>query len=337
MLTIQIKNKNQWVIANINTIYSLQVDDEVNKGWKLKLKFAVEDWLQKRPIQKWDRISVVYWLKIWDVIRIFEWYITDVVLKSTIVEIEAENRLSYLQYRIVRNKKTYNNVAIKTIVSQVFNELNTTSNMPLTLGLNDCDTTITKDFDTWTSLYDILKACWEAEPKLIVRVVSDDKWNTLEVSKSCGKMLDWVREFDVNYTRWNNIIDWNWKDSMDDFYSYVQNKDWSDTNTEFVNRTNLLFEKYEENWSLSLPNGVALPSVQVSRDTDWWGFYIGDRKNIRLVTWYEWLPLEYLWMIQSRKITISPQNDIKAEIKITEEYKADTNILDLVLQNLRKK
>jgi hypothetical protein len=28
---------------------------------------------------------------------------------------------------------------------------------------------------------------------------------------------------------------------------------------------------------------------------------------------------------------------VKADIKITEEYKADTNILDLILQNLRKK
>lgn len=337
MLTIQIKNKTWWVIANINNIYSLQVDDEVNKGWKLKLKFGVEDWLQKRPIQKWDRISVVYWLKIWNIVRLFEWYITDVILNSTNVEIDADNRLSYLQYRIIRTAKNYTNTAIKTVVQQVFNELNTTKQLPLILWMNDCETTITKEFAVWTSLYDILRACWEAEPKLIVRVVSDWDWNKLEVSKSCWKILDWVREFDVNYTRWNNIIDWSWKDTMDDYYSYIQNDNWNASDSEFIDRTDLLFEKYEKEWSLSISNWISLPSVSVSRNTDWWNFYIGDRKNIRLVTWYDWLPLEYLWMIQSRKITISPQNDIKAEIKITEEYKADTNILDLVLQNLRKK
>jgi hypothetical protein len=49
------------------------------------------------------------------------------------------------------------------------------------------------------------------------------------------------------------------------------------------------------------------------------------------------LPLEYLGLIQSRKVTIAPNTWIKAEIKISEDYKPDTNILDLMLQNLRKK
>jgi hypothetical protein len=77
--------------------------------------------------------------------------------------------------------------------------------------------------------------------------------------------------------------------------------------------------------------------VNVSRDTDWWDFYIGDRKNIKLITWYEWLEMEYLWLIQSRKITIDARWWIKSEIKISEEYRAETNILDLILTNLRKK
>jgi hypothetical protein len=32
MLTIQIKNGNEEVIASVNNIFSLQIDDEVNKG-----------------------------------------------------------------------------------------------------------------------------------------------------------------------------------------------------------------------------------------------------------------------------------------------------------------
>lgn len=333
MLTIQIKNWDEKVIATVNEIFSLQVDDEVNRWWKLKLRFPTESWLQKQPVQKADRILVTYSLKIWQVVRIFDWYITDVTLKSTECVIEAENWLSYLQYRIIRSQKSYNDVAIKTVVSQIFSEINTNQALPITLWLNDCETKITKDFDTWESFYDILKYCWEAEPKLVVRVVN----NILEVSKDTWDILDWIREYDINYTRWTNIVDYSWKDSMDDFYSYLQNAQWNAVNEEFLERTKLLFEKYEEEWSLNLPWWNALPSISVSRDTDWWNFYIWDRKNIRLVTGYEWLPLEYLWLIQSRRITISPQNDIKAEIKITEEYKSDTNILDLILQNLRKK
>lgn len=333
MLTIQIKNWDNKVIATVNEIYSLQVDDEVNRWGKLKLRFPTESWLQEQPVQKADRILITYSLKIWKVVRIFDWYITDVTLKSTECVIEAENWLSYLQYRIIRSQKSYNDVAIKTVVSQIFSEINNNQALPITLWLNDCETKITKDFDTWESFYDILKYCWEAEPKLVVRVVN----NILEVSKDTWNILDWIREYDINYTRWTNIVDWSWKDSMDDFYSYLQNAQWNAVNEEFLQRTKLLFEKYEEEGSLNLPGGNALPSISVSRDTDWWNFYIWDRKNIRLVTGYEWLPLEYLWLIQSRRISISPQNDIKAEIKITEEYKSDTNILDLILQNLRKK
>lgn len=338
MLTIQIKNWENKVIAIVNSIFSLQIDDEVNKGWKIKLRFPTESWLQEQAIQKGDRLLITYSLKIWKVVRLFDWYITDITLKSTECVIEWENWLSYIQYRIIRWKKNYSNIAIKNVVSQIYNELNNNYTLPFKLWKNDCDTIIeSRDFDTGDSFYDILRFCWEAEPKLIVRIQNKDWINYLEVSKNPWKDLDWVWEFDVNYTRWNNIVDWSWKDSLDDFYSYMKNESWEISNSEFNNRTKLIFEKYEENANLSLPSWSALPSIVVSRDTDWWNFDIGDRKNIRLITGYDWLPLEYLWLIQSRRITISPQNDIKAEIKITEDYKADTNILDLVLSNLRKK
>ena len=335
MLTIQIKNGNEEVIASVNNIFSLQIDDEVNKGWKLKLRFAVEDWLQKKPVQKADRISITYWLKIWKVIRIFEWYITDVTINSTQVVIEAENWLSYLQWRMIKAQKSYTAKPIKEVVSEIFSELNTTQELPISLWYNNCETLITKDFDTWTSFYDILKYCWEAEPKLVVRVINVNEYNFLEVSTNGWKVLDWIWEFDVNYTRWTNITDWSWKDSMDEFYSAIQTAQGTTINEEFLQRTKLLFEKYEEEGALSLPSWIALPSIAVSRETDWRNFNIWDRKNIRLITGYDWLPLEYLWLIQSRKITINATNDIKAEIKISEDYKADTNILDLILENLR--
>lgn len=335
MLTIQIKNGENEVIAVINDIFSLSVEEEINKGGKLKLRFPVDKRLQNNPLQKGYRISVAYGEKIGQIIRLFEGYITDVTLKTQEVQIEADNWLSYLQYRIIRGAKTYSNVAISTVISQIFTELNNTQELPIVLGLNDCDTTITKDFDTGTSFYDILKYCWEAEPQLVVRVLNVNNYNFLEVSKNAGKVLDGIREYDATNTRGTNIVDWSRKDSMDEFYSYIKNATGEINNEEFLDRTKLLFEKYEEEGALALPNGIAIPSISVSRDTDWWDFNIWDRKNIRLLTGYKWLPLEYQGLIQNRKVNVNANSGIKAEIKISEEYKSDTNILDLVLQNLR--
>ena len=332
MLTIQIKNWSNKVVAVINDIFSLQVENEVNKWWKLKILFPTEEWLQKEPVKKWYRISVAYWLKIWQVIKLFDGYITDVIVKTNQVEIDAENRLSYLQRRILRADKNYN-WTISNLIDTTFSELNTTSILPITLWLNDCQTVITKDFKKWDSFYDIIKSCWQVEKDLIVRVQD----GVLEVSKNTWKVLDGVWEYDVQNTRATNIADWNWRDSMDNFYTYMLNDTDDINDDDFEEEYKLIFEKYDSEWSLTLPSWKAIPSVTVSRDTDWWDFDIWDRKNIRLNTWYEWLPLEYLWLIQSRKITIDSRGGIKAEIKISQEYKSDTNILDLILVNLRKK
>ena len=332
MLTIQIKNWNNKVVAVINDIFSMQIDDEVNRWWKIKIIFPTEKRLQKEPIVKWYRISVTYWLKIWQVIKLFDGYITDVTVKTTTVQIEWENRLSYLQRRILRADKDYNGT-ISNLINLVFNELDYTSVLPITLWLNDCQTVITQEFSKGTSFYDIIQACQEKEKDLIVRVLD----GVLEVSKNTWNVLDGIWEYDVKNTRATNIADWNRKDSMDKFYTYILTDNWSQNDSDFEDEYKLIFEKYEKDGALTLPSWKALPSVTVSRDTDWWDFNIGDRKNIRLITGYEWLPLEYLWLIQSRKITFDSRSWIKAQIKISEEYKSDTNILDLILVNLRKK
>ena len=333
MLTIQIKNWYNEVVAVINDIFSLQVDDEVNKGGKLKLKFPTEKRLQEKPLQKGYRISITYGLKIGKVIRLFEGYITDVIVKTTQVEIQADNWLSYLQYRMVRSDRTYTDQTISSVVSAVFNELNTTSELPIQLGINDCESKITKDFKVGTSFYDILKYCWEAEKDLIVRVHN----GYLEVSKNTGNILEGVWEYDARNTVGTNITDRSRKDSMDEFYTYIQNEGGNINDEEFEQQMKLIFEKYDSEGALQLPSWIAIPSINISRDIDWWDFNPWDRKNIRLITGYDWLPLQYLGLIQNRKVSITANGGIKAEIKISEEYKADTNILDLVLTNLRGK
>lgn len=332
MLTIQIKDWSNKVISVINNIFSLQVEDEVNKGWKLKIIIPLEKRLQEKPLWKWYRISVMYGLGINQTIKLFDWYITDITLKTTKVEIQADNWLSYLQRRIIRADKNYQDKTISYIINEIFTELNSTSQLPITLWLNDCSTKITNTFNKWTSFYDILKYCWELNNKLVVRVLD---W-VLECSENTGTVLSWIWEYNINSTLSTNIADWSWKDSMDNFYTYKMNNDWSISDDDFFTDKKLIFEKYESNWPLWLPTEDAIPSVKVSRDTDWWDFNIWDRKWIRLLTEYKRLPLEYLWLIQNRKITINANWWIKAEIKVSEKYKSDTNILDLVLQNLRK-
>jgi hypothetical protein len=49
----------------------------------------------------------------------------------------------------------------------------------------------------------------------------------------------------VRNTRATNIADWSWKDSMDDFYSYIQNENGNQSNSDFNNEYKLMFEKYE--------------------------------------------------------------------------------------------
>ena len=333
MLTIQIKNWQNNVIAVINNIFSLQVDDEVNRWGKLKIKFPIEQRMQRTQLKKWYGITTNYWIKIWQIIKLFDWYITDITLKSDWAEIQAENWLSYLQNRIVRSERTYTNQTISSVVSAVFTELNNNYPLPITLWLNDCETTITRQFDTWTSFYDILKYCWWADEDLVVRVID---W-VLDVSENTGKILEWIWEYDADNTRKTNIASWDWKDSMDNYYTYKQNQDWHISDDEAIADMWLIFEKYEWEWALSLPTWKAVPNLSISRDTDWWDFNIWDRKYIRLNTGYDWLPLEYLWLIQNRKVDISANWWIKAEIKVTEKYKEETNILDLVLTNLRKK
>ena len=332
MLTIQIKNWTNQTVAVINDIFSLQVNDEVNKWGKLKIKFPAEERMKTTQLKKGYRITVNYWIKIWQIIKLFDWYITDIILKTNWGEIQAENRLSYLQNRIIRSTKNYSWATIQSVVSAIFSELNTTYSLPISLWLNDCSTTITREFDIGTSFYDILKYCRWAEEDLVVRVID---W-VLQVSKNAWNVLEWIWEYDADNTRKTNIVNREWKDSMDNYFTYKQNESWSVSDSETIADMWLIFEKYEWEWALSLPTWKAIPSVSVSRDTDWWDFNIWDRKHIRLNTWYDWLPLEYLWLIQSRKVDIT-KNGIKAEIKITEKYKEETNILDLVLINLRKK
>ena len=72
MLTIQIKDGTNKVVAVINDIFSLSVDDEVNKGGKLKLRFPTEERLQKKPLKKGYKISIVYGKKMGEIIRLFE-------------------------------------------------------------------------------------------------------------------------------------------------------------------------------------------------------------------------------------------------------------------------
>lgn len=133
MITIQIRNGQGQVIGMVNDFFTLSVQDEVNKGGSLKLRIPLTDWIRTTPLQKGYRISVNYGISIKKNLMLFDGYISDFVLKSESVEIEAYNWIHYLQYRLIKQKKNYNSTAIKTIVAEIFEQINQSGQLPFLL------------------------------------------------------------------------------------------------------------------------------------------------------------------------------------------------------------
>jgi hypothetical protein len=52
MLTIQIKDGENKVIAVVNNVYNVSIDEEINKGGKLSMKIPVEERMRKQKIKK---------------------------------------------------------------------------------------------------------------------------------------------------------------------------------------------------------------------------------------------------------------------------------------------
>lgn len=333
MITIRIKDWEWNNIYTTSTFFSLQITDEVNKGWSLKFSIPTDKRLRNNPIAKWNRVIVFFTKDINNNVCIFSWYICDISITTNKIDIEADNWLTYLQNRILREEKNYDNATIMSVVSECFSSINSNFALPITLGTNNSLTRIKRQFNVGTSLYDIFKFCCESDNDLLVRILPDT--NQLQIWHDIGTLLDWAWEYNVQDTRATKIIDWSWKDTTDEFYTYILTWNWSAVNSDWNTQNNLILEKFEQDWALNCPTWNSIPSITIDRDTDWWEFYVWDRKTIRLYTEYSWFSMEYTGIIQSRKITVN-SSGLKAEVKVSEEYQSDKNILDIILSNLRK-
>ena len=331
MITIQIRNGQGKVIGVINDFFSLQVEDAVNKWGSLKLAIPLTDWLRKTPLQKGYRISVNYGISIKKNLMLFDGYLSDFSLKAERIELEAYNWIHYLQYRIIKAEKKYQSTAIKTIISEIFEQINQSGQLPFLLGENNCERIISREFSVGTSFFDILRGLTEENPDLLFRIVNAQGQNFLEVGEQIGEVLEWVWECDTTDPWKTNVINREWKDSMDEF----RNSQGNLKNEEHITETGLLFERAEEEHQNQLPKSVPLPAITISRDTDWWGFNVGDRKKIRLITGYERLSASYTWLIQERKVSIGA-GGLKSEIKVSEKYREEVNVLDAIFKNFRK-
>jgi hypothetical protein len=49
--------------------------------------------------------------------------------------------------------------------------------------------------------------------------------------------MDGVREYDANYTKGTNIVDWSWTDSMDNIFNFLKTSKGEITNEEFLEET----------------------------------------------------------------------------------------------------
>lgn len=332
MITIQIKNGEGMVVGVINDFFSLQVQDEINKWGNLKVSIPLNDWLRKTPLQKWYRISVNYGISLKRNLMLFDGYLSDFTLRTESIDIEAYNWIHYLQYRLLDRGKKYQSTPIKTIVSEIFGIIKEKGQLPFSLGENNCDKVIAKEFPQGTSFFDVLRGLNEENPDLIFRIITKNGENLLEVGEKIGDVLQGVRECDTSDPWRTNIVNREWKDSMDEF----RNSQGALRNDDHLRQTGLLFERaLEDKTPAQLPKSTPLPAITISRDTDWRDFNVGDRKSIRLITGYERLSLSYTGLIQERRIIIGAWG-LKSEIKVAQNYREDVNVLDTIIKNLRK-
>ena len=320
------------VLGVINDFFSLQVQDEINKWGNLKVSIPLNDWLRKTPLQKWYRISVNYGISLKRNLMLFDGYLSDFTLRTESIDIEAYNWIHYLQYRLLDRSKKYQSTPIKTIVSEIFEMIKEKGQLPFSLGDNNCDKVIAKEFPQGTSFFDVLRGLNEENPDLIFRIITKNGENLLEVGEKIGDVLQGVRECDTSDPWRTNIVNRERKDSMDEF----RNSQGTLKNDEHLRQTGLLFERaLEDKTPAQLPKSTPLPAITISRDTDWWDFNVGDRKSIRLITGYERLSLSYTGLIQERRIIIGAWG-LKSEIKVAQNYREDVNVLDAIIKNLRK-
>ena len=320
------------VVGVINDFFSLQVQDEINKWGNLKVSIPLNDWLRKTPLQKWYRISVNYGISLKRNLMLFDGYLSDFTLRTESIDIEAYNWIHYLQYRLLDRSKKYQSTPIKTIVSEIFEIIKEKGQLPFSLGDNNCDKVIAKEFPQGTSFFDVLRGLNEENPDLIFRIITKNGENLLEVGEKIGDVLQGVRECDTSDPWRTNIVNREWKDSMDEF----RNSQGALRNDEHLRQTGLLFERaLEDKTPAQLPKSTPLPAITISRDTDWRDFNVGDRKSIRLITGYERLSLSYTGLIQERRIIIGAWG-LKSEIKVAQNYREDVNVLDTIIKNLRK-
>ena len=320
------------VLGVINDFFSLQVQDEINKWGNLKVRIPLNDWLRKTPLQKWYRISVNYGISLKRNLMLFDGYLSDFTLRTESIDIEAYNWIHYLQYRLLDRSKKYQATPIKTIVSEIFEMIKEKGQLPFSLGDNNCDKVIAKEFAQGTSFFDVLRGLNEENPDLIFRIITKNGENLLEVGEKIGDVLQGVRECDTSDPWRTNIVNRERKDSMDEF----RNSQGTLRNDEHLRQTGLLFERaLEDKTPAQLPKSTPLPAITISRDTDWWDFNVGDRKSIRLITGYERLSLSYTGLIQERRIIIGAWG-LKSEIKVAQNYREDVNVLDTIIKNLRK-
>jgi hypothetical protein len=79
---------------------------------------------------------------------------------------------------------------------------------------------------------------------------------------------------------------------------------------------------------------VVIPSIELTPDVDRRNIQVGDRKEIRILTGYDWLTLQYVGLVQGITIDATGSNfDVKVEI--SEKYIKSYNVLDTILTNLK--
>lgn len=295
-------------------------------------------------IRRWYRIDVYYYVDIREQPMIFSWYINEYTITKDVIGVHAYNWISYLQHRIVRNQVFYDHKSISYVVQDLLARINEVRQLPFSVQVaEDMDKVVSLRIDKGATLFDALETVYESCDTVQYRVVGSHKEGIrLEVGEEVGDLLDGVWLYNEKETNKANIQGRQWKETTTSYWNYMMSKNGMHTkeviDEEDVNEVWLLFEKYENdsniNARVSTHNPV-VPSLEVMPDQKWWKMQVGDRRAVRLLTGYKQVQLDYIALIQARSISVG-SGGIAVQIKISDKYMKQTNVLDTILTNMQK-
>lgn len=248
------------------------------------------------------------------------WIINNIKFADSKITIKAIDYLWFLQYRLWREKRSYD-TSLSLAIQDVYNYFDLIYKLPFSLWDLDQDVDIRMDSLAGQSFLETLKH------------INSISWSNfrcgdkLDIGKNIGKQLGGILIYNYQDLDSSNIISWSRDVGMDDFFNVLISNDWNSLSISEDSQSigeNILIEKYKYS-----PNGtdnelkpqpIKLPKIKIDTNkVDRLGRDVWDKKNILIHSNLENLSLNYNGIIQSIKTKLK-SGKREVEIEIAEQY-----------------